>query len=74
MQLFRRLPARFCVARQWVQKKTRSSSGIAERATKFRFKAGVPRVDKLGHSTGRLELVASAPRAADVTQSRRRAI
>jgi len=74
MQLFWRLPAGLCVARQWVQKKTRSSSGIAERATKFRLKAGVPHIDKFGDSTGRLELVASAPRAADVTQSQRNAI
>jgi hypothetical protein len=37
-------------------------------------KAGVPHVEKLGDSTGRLELVASAPRSADVTQSQRKAI
>jgi hypothetical protein len=74
MQLFWRLPACLCVARHWVQKKTRSSSGIAERATKFRLKAGVPHMDKLGDSTGRLELVASAPMAGDLTQSQRKAI
>jgi hypothetical protein len=44
---------RFGVARPWVQKK-RSSSGIAERATKFRLRAGVPHVDKRGDSTGML--------------------
>jgi hypothetical protein len=74
MQLFWRWPARLCVARQWVQKKKRFSSGIAERATKSRLKAGVPHMDKLGDSTGRLELVGSAPRAPDVTQLQRKAI
>jgi Protein of unknown function (DUF1552) len=37
-------------------------------------KAGVPHVDKLGDSTGRLELVASAPGSADVTQSQRKTL
>ena len=34
-------------------------------------KAGVPNVTKLGDSTGKLELVASAPRSADVTPAQR---
>jgi hypothetical protein len=37
-------------------------------------KAGVPGVDKLGDSTGRLELVASAPRSADVTPAQRKTL
>jgi hypothetical protein len=37
-------------------------------------KAGVPHVDKLGDSTGRLELVASAPGSADVNQSQRKTL
>jgi hypothetical protein len=37
-------------------------------------KAGVPGVDKLGDSTGRLELVVSAPRSADVTPAQRKTL
>jgi hypothetical protein len=37
-------------------------------------KAGIPGVDKLGDSTGRLELVASAPRSADVTPAQRKTL
>ena len=33
-------------------------------------KAGVPNVTKLGDSTGKLELVASAPKSADANQGR----
>jgi hypothetical protein len=33
-------------------------------------KAGVPNVEKIGDSTGKLDLVASAPRSADATQRR----
>jgi hypothetical protein len=31
-------------------------------------KAGVPRVEKLGDSTGRIDLAAAAPRSADAVQ------
>jgi hypothetical protein len=65
MQPFWRLPAHLCATRQRVQKNAPSSSSIAERATKFRLKADVPHVD---------ELVAFAPRSADVAQSQRKAI
>jgi Protein of unknown function (DUF1552) len=37
-------------------------------------KAGVPNVTKLGDSTGKLELVASAPRSADVTPAQRKTL
>src|ERR1700681_3556702 len=37
-------------------------------------KAGVPNVDKLGDSTGKLDLVASAPGSADVNQSQRKTL
>jgi hypothetical protein len=37
-------------------------------------KAGVPHVDRLGDSTGRLDLVASAPKSADVTQSQQKTL
>jgi Protein of unknown function (DUF1552) len=37
-------------------------------------KAGVPGVDNFGDSTGRLELVASAPRSADVTPAQRKTL
>jgi len=37
-------------------------------------KAGVPNVNKLGDSTGKLELVASAPRSADANQGQRKTL
>jgi len=37
-------------------------------------KAGVPNVTKVGDSTGKLELVASAPRSADVTPAQRKTL
>jgi len=37
-------------------------------------KAGVPNVNKLGDSTGKLELVASAPKSADANQGQRKTL